>query len=130
MFATARSIRNAEPASPPSARRGGTPSPGGSSIGSPPSRYWPGGMPAHAAASVTSTIRPGAAAKAMMQFAGELAQIDDQPAGQPVVGQRLAGHAGLAGLSGRCALNRCVTIRAPAAAAAATWRRWRRCAPR
>jgi hypothetical protein len=70
MFATARSIRNADPARPPSARRGGTPSPGGSVIGSPPSWYSPGGMPAHAAASVTRQIRPGAAANASEQLAG------------------------------------------------------------
>ena len=54
---------------PPSARRGGTPAPGGSVIGSPPSRYSPGGMPAHAAASVTRQIRPGAAANASVQLA-------------------------------------------------------------
>ena len=38
MFATAASMRSADPASVPSARTGGPPSPGGSSIGSPPSR--------------------------------------------------------------------------------------------
>ena len=38
MFATAASIRSADPASVPSSRTGGTPSPGGRMIGWPPSR--------------------------------------------------------------------------------------------
>src|SRR5215469_18304982 len=67
MLATARSIRSAEPASVPSARTGGAPSAGGSVTASPPSRYSPGGMPAGAAASVTSAIRPGAARNASAQ---------------------------------------------------------------
>ena len=53
-------------------------------------------MPAQAAASVTSTIRPGAAGNAIRQaVALHVVQVRDQPAGQPRVGQRLADHAGL-----------------------------------
>ena len=50
-------------------------------------------MPAQAAASVTRQIRPGAAANAIAQAAADTwLRSDDEPAGQPLVGQRLADH--------------------------------------
>ncbi len=96
MLATAVSIRSADPARVPSARTGGGPAPGGSSIGSPPSRYRPGGMPGAGGRVGDQQIRPGAAANAIRQAGrAHVVQVRDQAAGQPGVGQRLADDAGL-----------------------------------
>ncbi len=121
MFATAASSRSAEPASVPSARTGGSPPPAGSSISSPPSRYRPGGMPAHAVASVTRQIRPGAAANAITQAGPATCR---RSAIRPLVSRGSASAwpttPGSRWCIGRCALYKWVTIRAPASAAAAT----------
>ena len=80
-------------------------------------------MPAQGAASVTMAIRPGAAANASAQAPATTCR---KSAIRPLVSRGSASAwpttPGSRWCSGRCALNRWVTIRAPALAAAATCR--------
>ena len=80
-------------------------------------------MPAHAAASVTRQIRPGAAANAIAQAAADTWLRSTM---SPLVSRWSVSAwpttPGSRWCSPRCALNRWVTIRAPAAAPAATSR--------
>src|SRR5579859_1334376 len=79
-------------------------------------------MPAHAAASVTRQIRPGAAACAIAQtWPATWCRSAMRPLVSLVSVSAWPGTPGSRWCSGRWALNRWVTIRAPAPAAAATW---------
>ena len=78
-------------------------------------------MPAHAAASVTRQIRPGAAVNAIAQTSLATCR---RSAMRPLVSRESAsawpGTPGSRWCIGRWPLNRWVTMRAPASAAAAT----------
>ena len=116
-LAMAASSRRPEPAIVPSARRG---SPSGSTETCwPPRSYVPGGMPAAATASVTSMIRPGAAANASRQT-GTATWCRSAISPQVNRGSVSAcpTSPGSRWCSGRIALKRWVTSRAPASAAA------------